>query len=317
MKSLQPHCRMATLPMLPSLPPCSCQVFNVSGAYWQDQPVLALYAVGKTLGCVLDLGHDSASIAAVTDGGTHTPRVARLPLGGAALGAALERQLAQLGATQPQLLQLSATQRLQLKEAAAVVPYTAERYQQLLSGSGGDPMQPLLSSSAAASTSEAAPAGAAVASSSSEGMTSYTLPDGNTLSLPAGVGAGLGEALFAPQTLLGLDCPGLAQAVVDTLSMYPEPTQRSTLFDTLFICGGGAAIPNIGARLQREVRVLAPPVVTTGLLQSPEYMPANTARFAPFVGGAVLSKVVSAQSLFMTKGDYEELGPQGVHRKCP
>ena len=34
------------------------------------------------------------------------------------------------------------------------------------------------------------------------------------------------------------------------------------------------------------------------------------------VGGAVLGRVIFNQSGFVNKYDYEEAGPQAVHRKC-
>lgn len=34
------------------------EVFNVSGLFVCDEPVLALYAVGKLTGTVVDIGHD-------------------------------------------------------------------------------------------------------------------------------------------------------------------------------------------------------------------------------------------------------------------
>ncbi len=35
------------------------EVFNVSGLFFADEPVLSLYAVGKSSGLVVDIGHET------------------------------------------------------------------------------------------------------------------------------------------------------------------------------------------------------------------------------------------------------------------
>lgn len=38
------------------------EVFNVSGLYFADEPVLSLYAVGKSSGLVVDIGHETTGV---------------------------------------------------------------------------------------------------------------------------------------------------------------------------------------------------------------------------------------------------------------
>lgn len=35
------------------------EVFNVSGLFFADEPVLSLYAIGKSSGLVVDIGHET------------------------------------------------------------------------------------------------------------------------------------------------------------------------------------------------------------------------------------------------------------------
>lgn len=52
------------------------------------------------------------------------------------------------------------------------------------------------------------------------------------------------------------------------------------------------------------------------LLQPPEYMPENLTRNSAWMGGAILAKVVFPQNQHITRGDYDEMGPAIVHKKC-
>ena len=45
------------------------------------------------------------------------------------------------------------------------------------------------------------------------------------------------------------------------------------------------------------------------LASTPEYMPPGTARWAPWIGGAILSKVVFTHNQHVTKVEYQEIGP--------
>jgi hypothetical protein len=39
------------------------EVFNVTGLFIADEPVLALYSVGKSSGLVVDIGHDTTGVS--------------------------------------------------------------------------------------------------------------------------------------------------------------------------------------------------------------------------------------------------------------
>eukprot|EP00877_Chromochloris_zofingiensis_P003743 jgi/Chrzof1/1336/Cz10g03130.t1 len=142
----------------------------------------------------------------------------------------------------------------------------------------------------------------------------YTLPDGQEITLQ-GQEYHVGEAVMRP-SLLGVDPVGLAESMSDCVHQHPDSGVRKQLMENLYLCGGGSGISNLGNRLLHDIRPLAPSNVNPALVPLPEYMPATTHRFAPWVGGAILAKVVHGQGHFMTKADYEELGPTHVHRKC-
>lgn len=67
--------------------------------------------------------------------------------------------------------------------------------------------------------------------------------------------------------------------------------------ESILLCGGGSAVPGLGARLLRDVRGRIPASTSLQLLQPPDYMPSQTLRYASWLGGAVLSKVCLYASL--------------------
>ena len=67
------------------------------------------------------------------------------------------------------------------------------------------------------------------------------------------------------------------------------------------------------------LRLLASDLNLTGdvcvTLQPAEYMPDSSVQNAAWMGGAILAKVVFAQSQQVTRTDYDEWGPAIVHKK--
>lgn len=82
------------------------------------------------------------------------------------------------------------------------------------------------------------------------------------------------------------------------------------------VCGGASTIGNLSHRLFKEIHVRLPPSLQVGLCTSPEYMPEITLEFAQWMGGAILSKVAAQHGHFVTKSEYDEIGPGAVHKKC-
>ena len=58
-----------------------------------------------------------------------------------------------------------------------------------------------------------------------------------------------------------------------------------------------------------ELEQQLPPSMKPFLASPPESMPPGTARWAPWIGGAILSKVVFTHNQHVTKVEYQETGP--------
>ncbi|KXZ53296.1 ARP7 protein [Gonium pectorale] len=268
------------------------EVFNVTGIFCQDQAVLSLYAVGRTNGLVVDLGHDKIDVATVAEGMLIPSSVRRLDFGGANLTQYLQRLLQDPQRAQPQP-----------------------------DGAGGlHPTQPLSDDDA-----EALKALCARCAETRAGFTSavesaaaetFRLPDGQEFTVAA-EGLRVGEALFQPYELLGVRGPNIAEAACDSAACLHDALLRKVMFENMLVVGGGSVIPGVTQRFLSEARSLVPAAANAALTPIPEYMPSpNVTRDAAWVGGSVLAKVALLQNHFIVKAEYDEAGPGAVHRRC-
>ena len=70
--------------------------------------------------------------------------------------------------------------------------------------------------------------------------------------------------------------------------------------------------PNIEQRLTAELQKLAP----TNIFDKVRVHANPERKYCVWVGGSILSSINNFQSMWITKSEYEESGPQVVHRKC-
>ena len=80
--------------------------------------------------------------------------------------------------------------------------------------------------------------------------------------------------------------------------------------DAVGVCGAWAGrAEGLDARILADLEQQLPPSMKPFLASTPEYMPPGTARWAPWIGGAILSKVVFTHNQHVTKVEYQETGP--------
>jgi len=68
--------------------------------------------------------------------------------------------------------------------------------------------------------------------------------------------------------------------------------------------------PGISDRMTKEVSALAPSSVKVKVIAP------NERKYSVWIGGSVLSTLATFQTMWVTRQEYEECGPQVVHRKC-
>ncbi|CAG9466718.1 unnamed protein product [Pedinophyceae sp. YPF-701] len=345
--------------------------FGVTGLYVVDAPVLALYAMGKLSGTVVDIGYGAVKIGAVHDGRLQgagcvtleghgmqdvlarlvellkehqVPNWERVPR--SQLTSLLERALCcmesheyfqgvkrgELPPSKGVLKKESLADKAERegREKKAAEEREREREKEKENGAGGeDGKKGDAAENGAADQGDkqdeekkGSPGkaekegGASKKEEVASDFAEYTLTDGTVVRIPKALGAEAVEALFVPQ-MVGLSGPGLGERVHNSGMLSVGAIERKMIVETVMVCGGGALVPGLVGRLNREIQALAPKSWLAEVVDMPEYMPKSAQQHAVWAGGAVLAKMVFQEPRFITRQDYHDIGPRVVHRRCP
>eukprot|EP00762_Andalucia_godoyi_P007729 ANDGO_07895.mRNA.1 Actin len=135
----------------------------------------------------------------------------------------------------------------------------------------------------------------------------YDLPDGTKIT----VGTErfrCAETLFQPQ-FMGLEPPGVHEALHNSIQICDIDIRRD-LYSNIVLSGGTTMIRGFADRMHKEMARLAPPAVHTKVIAPDER------KFAVWIGGSILASLQTFESMWITRQEYEEVGPQIVHRRC-
>lgn len=135
----------------------------------------------------------------------------------------------------------------------------------------------------------------------------YELPDGQVIT----VGQErfqCPEALFKPE-LLGNEMTGMHATAYNSI-MKTDIDIRKDLYNNIVMSGGSTMFAGIAARVQKEIESLAPPTMKIKVIAPPER------QYSVWIGGSILSSLSTFQTMWVTKAEYDEMGPAIVHRKC-
>lgn len=135
----------------------------------------------------------------------------------------------------------------------------------------------------------------------------YELPDGQQVT----VGSErfrCPEVLFDPN-LIGLEAKGAHHLVNDTICKCDIDVRRE-LYNNIVLSGGTSMFEGMQARLQKEISDMAGSAIKVRVVAPPER------KFSVWIGGSILSSLSTFAQMWITKDDYDETGPNIVHRKC-
>jgi actin-related protein len=135
----------------------------------------------------------------------------------------------------------------------------------------------------------------------------YELPDGNTVTV-GNQRFRCPEALFQPMKL-GKEYAGVHELTFQSI-MKCDVDVRKDLYGNIVLSGGTTMFPGIAERLNKEVVALAPSSMKIKVIAPPER------KYSVWIGGSILSSLSTFQTMWITKGEYDESGPGIVHRKC-
>mmetsp|Transcript_5971 Transcript_5971/g.11739 ORF Transcript_5971/g.11739 Transcript_5971/m.11739 type:complete len:375 (-) Transcript_5971:609-1733(-) len=135
----------------------------------------------------------------------------------------------------------------------------------------------------------------------------YELPDGQVITI-AQERFQCPEALFKPE-LLGLEMNGMDKTAYNSI-MKCDIDIRKDLYNNVVMSGGSTMFAGIASRVQKEIEAQAPPSMKIKVIAPPER------QYSVWIGGSILASLSTFQQMWVTKAEYDDMGPQIVHRKC-
>jgi len=135
----------------------------------------------------------------------------------------------------------------------------------------------------------------------------YELPDGRKI-LIGNERFRCPEILFNPQ-LAGHDLEGVHKYCFDSV-MKCDNDVRKDLFANIILSGGSTLFEAMGERLWQEIHALTPSNGRIKVLAPPERL------YSVWLGGSILASLSTFQTMWITKQEYDENGPNIIHRKC-
>lgn len=135
----------------------------------------------------------------------------------------------------------------------------------------------------------------------------YELPDGQVITV-ATERFECPEALFKPE-LVGMEADGIHNTTFNSIKTADIDIRRD-LYHNIVMSGGSTMFPGIAARVQKEMDLLAPTSMKVKVIAPPER------QYSVWIGGSILASLSTFQQMWISKKEYEEIGPSIVHRKC-
>jgi actin-related protein len=145
------------------------------------------------------------------------------------------------------------------------------------------------------------------AAESSELEKNYELPDGQVITV-GNERFRCPEVLFKPN-LIGKESDGVHKTTYDSI-MKCDVDIRKDLYSNIVLSGGTTMFEGIAERMDKEIKALAPASMKIKIVAPPER------KYSVWIGGSILASLSTFQQMWISKQEYDESGPQIVHRKC-
>ena len=249
------------------------ETFNTPSMYLAMQPVLALYASGRTTGTVVESGYGTTHSVPIYEGYALPHAALQMGYAGRDITDYLLKILIENDYSFPKN-----EERKIVTEVKEKLGYVAVDFD--------DEMK---------------------SANTSNGIEkSYELPDGKVITLRNPLFR-CAEALFKPG-LIG-ENRGVHQITYSSIHKCDIDILKD-LYNNIVLAGGTTMFPGIDARLARELHLLAPPSMKIHIVAPPERT------YSVWIGGSILSSLTTFQEKWLTKNEFDEYGPEIVHRKC-
>jgi actin-related protein len=251
--------------------------FGCPALYITMQAVLVLHAAARVTGCVLDSGDGGTHVVCVYEGYIVPHAIMRTDVGGRDITAYMARLLTERGYYFRTSAELEIVR--EIKEAVTFLKEAA--FDEL--------------------------AHYTVPSDLVGIRRGYELPDGNLVDADD-VCYRAPEAMFQPG-LIGKEAVGVHELVFHSI-MKCGIDVRKDLCRQVLLAGGNTMYSGIDQRLCNELAKLAPPHYRFVVIAPLER------KFSAWIGGSVICNIAAYRDMWVTKAEYDEVGPQVVHTKC-
>ena len=115
------------------------------------------------------------------------------------------------------------------------------------------------------------------------------------------------EVLFQP-SFIGKEASGIHDTIFQSI-MKCDVDIRKGLCANIVLSGGTMMFEGIGERVTKELTALAPSTMKIEVVAPPER------RYSVWIGGSTLASSSAFQQMWISKGEYDESGPNIVHSK--
>ena len=252
---------------------------DVPAMHIQIQAVLSLYSGGRTDGVVLDSGDGVTHAVPIFQGHSVPCSVSRLDLA----GRDLTEWMMQLLSDELERPFTTTRDRETVRDIKESVCYVAEDFDAEL---------------------QAFDSGDARAKKKS-----FKLPDGQEVQI--GRSCICCPEIFFQPSLAEKPCVSVQQLVYNSVMACPIDT-RKTLLHNVLLSGGSTMFQGIENRLTKELVAL-----TTKRAQSEVRVVAPGERkYSVWIGAAILASLTSFSAEWITRAEYNEIGPAIVHKRC-
>ena len=137
----------------------------------------------------------------------------------------------------------------------------------------------------------------------------YDLPDGKEIKIGAERFMGP-EILFKPE-LFDCEFIGIHEQCYQSI-MKSDIDIRKELYSNIILSGGSSMFEYLPERLTKEIQNLIP----SSLCSNVKVMAMPERNYSAWIGASILSSLGNFQIMWVTKTEYDDAGPQIVHRKC-
>lgn len=291
--------------------------YKVPALFLAKNAVLTSFASGRATSLVVDSGGGSTTVAPVHDGYVLQKAVLSSPIGGEFLSDCLMKSLESKGIV---IKPRYTFKRKEIRPGEFQVvdvdfPNTTESYKLYC--------QRVIVSDIKECVCRAPDTLYDESAYSNIPMTSYELPDGQTIEIGADRFK-IPDVLFNPllaQTIPGMEnsaeiaspARGLPQMVVESINKCDVDIRRE-LYSSILLAGGTASMQQLKERLEKDLVEESPQAARVKVLASGN---ATERKFSVWIGGSILASLGSFQQMWFSKSEYEEHGGSYIQRKCP